>query len=245
MVACGTLGLLGQAFDHRVVEPRVLAVDLPFLRRPVIEVVHRGEHGAEHQVGQRLQRMHQYRVVRGLADGQVEGMVQARVFTRVGTLLAGMGGEHLLVAPTQQDEIRVGAAQCGEPCRFAFQQRAHFQQVVEGARLRVEQVHQWAGVVVAGQLGDEGAAALGGLDDAAPAQNAQAFAQCRPGDAELLAQAALGGQRLADFEHAVDDQPFDALGHHVGDLTAVIVGFVRHATSPAGRTSWRAVYLEC
>ena len=47
-------------------------------------------------------------------------MVQARVFTRVGTLLAGVGGEHLLVAPTQQDEIRVGAAQCGEPCRFAF-----------------------------------------------------------------------------------------------------------------------------
>ena len=58
---------------------------------------------------------------------------RARVFTRVGTLLAGVGGEHLLVAPTQQDEIRVGAAQCGEPCRFAFQQRAHFQQVVEGA----------------------------------------------------------------------------------------------------------------
>ena len=28
MVARGTLGLLGQAFDHRVVEPRVLAVDL-------------------------------------------------------------------------------------------------------------------------------------------------------------------------------------------------------------------------
>ena len=57
----------------------MLTVDLPFLRRTVIEVVHRGEHGAEHQIGQRLQGVHQHRIVRGLADGQVEGVIEAQV----------------------------------------------------------------------------------------------------------------------------------------------------------------------
>ncbi len=168
-------------------------------------------------------------------------VVEAGVLAGVGAVLAGVGGEHFLVTAAEQHEIRVGAAQGGQPRRFAFQQRAYFQQVVERARLRVEQVHQRAGVVVAGQFGDERATALGSLDDAASTQYAQALAQRGAGNAQLLAQAAFRWQRLADLQYTVDDQPFDTLGDDIGDLTTVIVVFVMHVRFSTGRTSWAAV----
>jgi len=100
--------------------------------------------------------------------------------------------------------------------------------------------------MVAGQFGNEGATALGRLDDAASTQYAQALAQRRAGNAQLLAQAAFRWQRLADLQYAVDDQTFDTLGDDIGDLTTVIVVFVLHVLrSPTGRTSLAGVYPEC
>ena len=105
------------------------------MRWAVIKVVHRGEYGAEHQVGQRLQGVHQHRIVRGLADGQVEGVIEACMLAWVYRLLLRMGRQHLLVTPSQQHEIRLGATQRRQARRFAFEQAAYFQQVIQGARL--------------------------------------------------------------------------------------------------------------
>ena len=69
-----------------------------------------------------------------------------------------------------------------------------------------------------GQVGDERTAPLLGVDDAAPAQDAQAFTQCRARTAELFHQASLRRQGLPHLEHTLDDQPFDPLGNLVGDL---------------------------
>src|SRR5690606_31761456 len=50
----------------------------------------------------------------------------------------------------------------------------------------------------------------------------------RARDAELFAQPALRRQRLADLEHAIDDQAFDPLGNHVGQLAALLGIFDQH-----------------
>ncbi|MNG29328.1 hypothetical protein D3C84_1147390 [compost metagenome] len=57
------------------------------------------------------------------------------MFVRFDCFCLAVGGEHFFIAPGQQDEIRVCAAQGSQACRFGFQQYAHFQQVKEGARL--------------------------------------------------------------------------------------------------------------
>ncbi|MNV78717.1 hypothetical protein D3C71_1722240 [compost metagenome] len=142
------------------------------------------------------------------------------MFVRFDCFCLAVGGEHFLVAPGQQDEIRVGAAQGGQACRLGLEQGAHFEQVEQGAWLRAEQVHQRAGVARPVEAGDPRIAALGGLDDAAPAQHLEPLAQGRTGDAQLLAQASFRGQGLAGLEHAVDDQPLDFFGHHIADLAA-------------------------
>lgn len=79
---------------------------------------------------------------------------------RLDCLRLVVGGEHLLVAPGQQDDIRLGAAQGGQACRLGLQQHAYLEQVVGGTRLRAEQVHQRAGVARPAQAGDPRIAAL-------------------------------------------------------------------------------------
>ncbi|MCY1463904.1 hypothetical protein D9M71_818620 [compost metagenome] len=99
-------------------------------------------------------------------------------------------------------------------------------------------MHQRAGIPWPGQLGDVGTTALAGLDDSAPTQHFQPLAQRRARDAQLVAQASLGRQRLAALEHAIDYQLLDAFGHHIGDLSAFSVFFTGHRLPPTtGRTS--------
>jgi hypothetical protein len=50
-------------------------------------------------------------------------------------------------------------------------------------------------------------------------------------NAEFFRQAPLRRQQLPGLEHAVDDQPLDALTDHVGDLQATARSCVVHATS--------------
>ncbi|MCY1303760.1 hypothetical protein D9M70_534840 [compost metagenome] len=79
-------------------------------------------------------------------------------------------------------------------------------------------MHQRRHVGGAVQGGDERAATLFGVDDAAPAQHFQSLAQRRTRAAELLHQAPFGGQHLPHFQHAIDDQALDALGDLIGHL---------------------------
>lgn len=132
--------LFGLAVDDCGVEPGMLLVDLGFLRLTVVQVVDRGEHRVQQQVGERAQGLDQHRVVRGFADGQVEGVIEARMGAGLQRLL--VGGDQRLVAAFDQYEVGLGAAQRGQPGRLALQQRAHFKQVIQGAWLRAEQVHQ-------------------------------------------------------------------------------------------------------
>src|SRR5690606_9628286 len=106
--------------------------------------------------------------------------------------------------------------------------------------LRIEQVHQRAGVALATELGHAGIAALRGFDDAAPTQHLEPFTQRRTRDTQLFTQASLRGQRLSDLEYAIDDQPLDTLSHHVTDLP--LCGALLHihlSPSTTGRTSYR------
>ncbi|MOA22189.1 hypothetical protein D3C78_1427340 [compost metagenome] len=142
-------------------------------------------------------------------------MVTASMGARV---VVAVGLEHFLIAPPQESEISLRGAQGSQPCRLAFQQRAHLQQVVERARLGAEQVHQRRDIAGTVQRGDERATALFGIDDAAPTQHAQALAQRRTRAAEFLHQAPFGGQHLPHLQHAIDDQAFDAFGDLIGHL---------------------------
>nr|GFA44530.1 hypothetical protein [Tanacetum cinerariifolium] len=201
--------LLRQASGHRVVEPRMMAVDLALLGVTVIEVVDRGEHGIEQQVCQRSQGLHQHRVVRGLADGQMKRMVETRVLgCRQRVIVAR---HQRLVSAGDQHEIGVGAAQCCQARRFAFQQAAHFEQVVEGPRLGGKQTQ-------ATHLRNKRALAVAGFDDPSGAQQVQPLAQGRARHAQFFSQPPLGGQQLADLQYPVDDQPLNPLTDHIGHL---------------------------
>ena len=63
---------------HRAVDGRVLGIDLAAGNRAMVEIAQRGEHRAEQQVIDALERMHQHRIVGRLTDGVVEGVVVTR-----------------------------------------------------------------------------------------------------------------------------------------------------------------------
>ncbi|MNJ75719.1 hypothetical protein D3C77_728590 [compost metagenome] len=86
----------------------MLPVDLALLRRPAVEVVDRGEHRAQGQVTERLQGMHQHRVVRRLADRPVKGMVTAGVLTGVQRLCRLVGSQHFFITPANQQAVDLG-----------------------------------------------------------------------------------------------------------------------------------------
>lgn len=190
---------------------------MALVRLAVVEIVDAGEYRTQQQIRQGLQRMHQHRIVRGLADGQVESVVQVRMGGAVG--LAAVRGKHFVIAAADHDEVGVRAADRRQPGRFAFEQRAHLQQVVQRARLRIEQVHQRARIHLR-DLRHVRTLALGGMDDLARPQHPEPFAQRRARYTQLFGQPALGRQGLPGFEHAIEDQPLDTLGHHFGDLFA-------------------------
>lgn len=129
-----------------------------------------------------------------------------------------MRGQHVFVAAADQQAVDIGRPQRCQARGFGFQQRAHFQQVEQRARLRAEQVHQRAKAVAPAELGHERTAALFGIDDAAPAQDAQALTQRRTRAAKLFHQTPLRRQGLADLEYAIDDQLLHPLSHLIGDL---------------------------
>ncbi|KAG1585074.1 hypothetical protein G6F46_014900 [Rhizopus delemar] len=94
-------------------------------------------------------------------------MVQMRVRGRIGG--RALRADHLVIAAADHDEISLGAAYGRQPGGLRFQQRTHFQQVVERARLRVEQVHQRPGIHLR-NMGDERSLALrGAVRTAGPA----------------------------------------------------------------------------
>jgi hypothetical protein len=57
------------------------------------------------------------------------------------------------------------------------------------------------------------------LDNAARPQELQALAQGRARHSELVHEATLRRQRLASFQHTIDDQPLNPFSDHVNDLT--------------------------
>ncbi|MNZ84664.1 hypothetical protein D3C78_1034280 [compost metagenome] len=159
-------------------------------------------------------------------------MVAPRVLAGGDRLRIVMHGGHFLVALPEQEQVRIRRAQRGQARRLAFQQRAHLEQVVEGAWLGTEQVHQRRAVAAAIEVGHERAAALLGLDDPSPTQHAQPFAQRRTRAAEFLHQAPLGRQSLPLLQHTVDDQPLDPLrdlvGHPLSLVTTTAIYSHRH-----------------
>ena len=70
------------------------------------------------------------------------------------------------------------------------------------------------------------------LDEPARPQYLQPFAQRRARHAELFRQTPLGRQRLSLLQHAVDDQPLDALGDHVRELPFVFLSGLLHRRPP-------------
>jgi hypothetical protein len=94
---------------------------------------------------------------------------------------------------------------------------------------------------LSGQAGDKGTSAMFGLDNAAGAQQLEPFAQGRAGNAELLDQPPLRWQQLPGLQDAVDDQLFDAVGHHIGNLAggagALGLDFIHMCTFISGTTS--------
>ena len=65
------------------------------------------------------------------------------------------------------------------------------------------------------EVGDVGAAAMAGFDDAQRRQRADRLAQARPADAEDVDQLALGGQPVARAQHAGPDQVEDPVDHRM------------------------------
>ncbi|MNC24126.1 hypothetical protein D3C75_721700 [compost metagenome] len=123
--------------------------------------------------------MHQHRVMRRLTDRPVKGMVTAGMLTGIERLRSLVRSQHFFVAPADQQAVDVGSPQRRQPRRLSLQQRPDLQQVEQRARLRTEQVHQRRSTRLPGEIGDERTPPLFGVDDAAPTQNAQAFAQGR------------------------------------------------------------------
>ncbi|MNT51380.1 hypothetical protein D3C72_1883440 [compost metagenome] len=155
-------------------------------------------------------------------------MIQMRMRGRVGG--RALRADHLFVAAADHDEIGLGAPDGRQPGRLGLQQGTHFQQVVQGARLRVEQVHQRPGVHLR-NMRDERPLALRGMDDLPRPQQLEPFAQRRARHAQLFGQAPLGRQGLAGLEHAVQDQALDPLGHFIGHLAWFLFCFRVHAIS--------------
>ena len=52
MIACCALSDVRQPLQHRVVDPRMLAIDLLFLLWSMVEIIYAGKHRIKHQVGQ-------------------------------------------------------------------------------------------------------------------------------------------------------------------------------------------------
>ncbi len=209
-------GLLRETAGHGVVQASMLAVDLTLLRLTMIEVVDRGIDRVEQQVGERAQGLHQHRIMRSLTDRQMEGVIQASVFT--GFKLPALGRHQSVIASCDQNKIRIGAAQGRKPRRFAFQQAAYFKQVIQGARLRTEQMHQRRYLLLAVHVRDKRPFALLGFDNPPRPQQLQPFAQGCTGNAKLFGQATLGGQELPHFQDAIDDQPLDTFTDHIRHL---------------------------
>lgn len=52
MIACCALGDVRQPLQHRVLDPRMLAIDLLFLLWSMVEIIYAGKHRIKHQIGQ-------------------------------------------------------------------------------------------------------------------------------------------------------------------------------------------------
>ncbi|MNT43843.1 hypothetical protein D3C72_1803350 [compost metagenome] len=120
MIGRGLARLLGLTPYDRVVQTRVLPVDLPLLGLAVIQVVHAGKDRPQQQIRQRLQRVHQHRIVRSLADRQMKGVVQMRVRRRICS--RALRGHHFVIAAADHDEVRLRAANGRQPGRLGLQQ---------------------------------------------------------------------------------------------------------------------------
>ncbi|MNY35345.1 hypothetical protein D3C86_1697440 [compost metagenome] len=66
-----------------------------------------------------------------------------------------MSIDQCLIRTSDQDKVGVGAAQGRQARGFALEQAAHFEQIIKGAWLRAEQVHQRRYPTVTGKVGDE------------------------------------------------------------------------------------------
>ena len=86
--AFGSVRLL---VHHRTIDGRVLSIDLAAGNRPMIEIAQRGEHRAEQQVIDALERMHQHRIVGRLTDGVVKGVVVTRQLLGIRQHLIALG----------------------------------------------------------------------------------------------------------------------------------------------------------
>ncbi|MNN94889.1 hypothetical protein D3C81_2136010 [compost metagenome] len=74
----------------------------------------------------------------------MESVVQMGVGGRIGS--RALRRHHVVITAADHDEIRLGATYGGKARGLGFQQRTHFQQVVQRAGLRIEQMHQRPGV---------------------------------------------------------------------------------------------------
>ena len=116
----------------------------------------------------------------------------------------------------KQRAVVVGGAPRREFGGDALDRAAIFQIVGRRLAVRGDQLHHRPGENLADDVGDIGAAAMPGDDQAALLQRLQRVAQDRPRHVELARQLALRRQPVGDAQHPFEDQVLDLLHDLVG-----------------------------
>ena len=88
-----------------------------------------------------MQRKHQHLIVRSLTNGEMESVIQLRMFDQRNLFVVLTGGEHFFITAGYHNKISLGSQRCRKPCRFTLQQCANVEQIVQRSRLRAEQMN--------------------------------------------------------------------------------------------------------
>ena len=162
-------------------------------------------------------------VVRGIADGLVEGDVGIRALLGI----VGLEGRHQgIEALFQALQVGIGRP-FGSPFgRLAFEHAAEFQHVFAQVGVLAHHVLPGVGKTRLQRIGHIGATALAAGHHALRGQLLDGFAQAGPGDAEVDCQLTLGRQAVAGLQRAFEDATLQRGGNRIGN--AWNLQLVRH-----------------